>query len=57
MASALWRQLLSERAAILHVIRDVALYKAWTSLLKSPHLQIGAHSGIDFLVKALGRKM
>ena len=54
MAPALWTQLLSERAALLHVIKDVALYKPWASPLESLHLQAVTHCRIDFLGKALG---
>ena len=55
MGLALWTQLLSELAVLLHVIRDVALYKPWASPPESPPLRSGAHFAIDFLGKALGR--
>ena len=54
MGLALWTQLLSELAVLLHVIRDVALYKPWASPPESPPLRSGAHFAIDFLGKALG---
>ena len=47
-------RLLSEPDALLHVIRDVALYKPRASPPESSHLQSHADIGIDFLGKALG---
>lgn len=46
--------LLSEQAALIHVIRDVVLYNAWVPPPKSPHLQSGTHIAIEFLWKAFG---